>query len=107
MKQRYFATARMAGLSPWRGDGSINMSRNLYILATALFFLAAASFAMSWILGSHQPDLPSETQMWRTMALGLFLLGAISCLIGTVTNMFEQASRRHDERERRRNGKST
>ncbi len=83
------------------------MSRNLYILAAALLVLGAASFGMSWILGSHQPDLPEETQLWRTMALILFLLGAISCLVGTVTNMFEQASRRHEERERRRNGRST
>jgi hypothetical protein len=82
------------------------MSRNLYILAAALLVLAAASFGMSWTPGSHLPGLPGETQIWRTMALVLFLLGAISCLIGTLTNMFEQVSRRHEERERRRNGRS-
>ena len=82
------------------------MSRNLYILAAALLVLAAASFGMSWSAVAHQPALPGEAQMWRMMALVLFLLGALSCLIGTLTNMFEQASRRHEERERRRNGRS-
>lgn len=82
------------------------MSRNLYILAVVLVVLSAACFIMSWTLGSHSPDLPGEMSMWRMMALVLFLLGALSCLIGTLTHMFEQASRRHEERERRRNGRS-
>jgi hypothetical protein len=83
------------------------MSRNLYILSAALLVLAAASFGMSWTPGSHQPGLPGEAEMWRTMALILFFLGALSCFIGTITNMFEQASRRHEERERRKGGRST
>ncbi|MEO6828607.1 MAG: hypothetical protein ABI164_02270 [Acidobacteriaceae bacterium] len=77
------------------------MSRNLYILAASLLLLAAASFGMSWLPGSHQAGLPGEPIMWRTMALILFLLGAISCLSGTITNIFEQASRRHEARKRR------
>ncbi len=80
------------------------MSRNLYILAAALLLLALASFGMSWTPGANQPGLPGEAMMWRTMALGLFLLGAFSLLIGTLTNMFEQASRRHEQEERRRHG---
>jgi len=79
------------------------MSRNLYILALALVVLALGCLALSWTLVAHQPELPGETSMWRMMALVLFLLGAISCLIGTLTNMFEQASRRHDRR-RNNNG---
>ncbi len=82
------------------------MSRNLYILAAALLVLGAASFGMSLTPGAHQPGLPGEAVMWRTMALILFLLGTISCLIGTVTNLFEQASRRHEERELRKRRRS-
>ena len=82
------------------------MSRNLYILAAALLLLAAASFGMSLTPGAHLPGLPGEAVMWRTMALILFMLGAISCLIGTVTNLFEQASRRHEERELRKRRRS-
>jgi hypothetical protein len=83
------------------------MSRNLYILAAALLLLAAISLGMSWTPAAHQPGLPGEEQMWRTMALILFLLGALSCCAGTVTNLYEQASRRFEERERRKsNGPS-
>lgn len=82
------------------------MSRNLYILAAVLLVLAAASFGLSWSAVSHQPALPGEEQLWRVMSLVLLLLGALSCLAGTLTNLFEQASRRHEERERRKNGSS-
>ncbi len=77
------------------------MSRNLYILSAALIVFALASFGMSWTHGANEPGLPGEAQMWRMIALGLFVLGALSGLIGTLTNLFEQASRRHEERERR------
>jgi uncharacterized membrane protein len=82
-----------------RSVGEHAMSRNLYILAAALALFALASFGMSLTHGSHEPDLPGEAQMWRSMALILFLIGALSCFAGVVTNMFEQASRRHEERE--------
>lgn len=81
------------------------MSRNLYIMAAALLVLAAASFGMSWLPGAHEPGLPGVATMWRTLALTLFVLGSLSWLIGTVTNLFEQASRRHDDRERRKGGR--
>jgi hypothetical protein len=58
---------------------------------------------MSWVHISNQVELPGVAQMWRTMALTLFLLGTLSCLSATVTGLFEQVSRRHEERERRRN----
>lgn len=77
------------------------MSRNLYILSAVLIVFALACFGMSWFRVSNEPGLPGVAQMWRMMALGLFLLGTISCLFGTLTNLFEQASRRHEERERR------
>ncbi len=82
------------------------MSRNLYILGAALVVLAIACLGMSWTPGAHQPAFPGEAQMWRMMALVLFLLGALSSFIGTITNLFEQASRRHEERERRKRGPS-
>jgi len=78
-----------------------DMSRNLYILSAALVVFSLVSFGMSWTHASNEPGLPGEAQMWRTMALLLFLLGTVSCLIGTITHMFEQASRRHEERELR------
>lgn len=80
------------------------MSRNLYILAAALLLFAVASFAMSWTAGA---GMPGESQMWRMMALVLFLLSALSCLSGTLTNLFEQTSRRHEELDRRKGGRSS
>ncbi|MHB8301296.1 MAG: hypothetical protein ACYDC6_00460 [Acidobacteriaceae bacterium] len=77
------------------------MSRNLYILSAALIVFALASFGISWTHASNQPGLPGEALMWRTMALALFLLGALSCLAGTMTQLYEQASRRHAAREAR------
>ncbi|MGH9615151.1 MAG: hypothetical protein ACRD28_00310 [Acidobacteriaceae bacterium] len=77
------------------------MSRNLYILSAVLVVLALASFGISWTHAANQPGLPGEAQMWRMIALGLFVLGALACLSGTITNLFEQASRRFEERERR------
>jgi hypothetical protein len=82
------------------------MSRNLYILSGALLIFAVASFGMSWLPISNEPGLPGVAQMWRMMALVLFVLGVFSCLFGTITNLFEQASRRHEERERRQGGRS-
>ncbi len=79
------------------------MSRNLYLLSAALLVFALASFGMSWTHSANEPGLPGEAQMWRMMALALFVLGALSCFFGTLTNLFEQASRRHEERERRQN----
>jgi hypothetical protein len=78
-----------------------SMSRNLYLLSAALIVFALASFGMSWTQASNQPGLPGVAQMWRVIALGLFVVGVGACLSGTVTNLFEQASRRHEERERR------
>jgi hypothetical protein len=77
------------------------MSRNLYLLSGVLLLFALASFGISWIHFSNEPGLPGVAQMWRMIALTLFVLGALACLSGTVTNLFEQASRRHEERERR------
>ncbi|MES2220427.1 MAG: hypothetical protein V4587_05610 [Acidobacteriota bacterium] len=77
------------------------MSRNLYLLSAVLLVFALGSFAMSWTHIANHPGLPGVVQMWRMMALALFVLGTLACLSGTVTNLFEQASRRHEERERR------
>ena len=86
----------------WRHPRSTSMSRNLYLLSAALIVFALASFGMSWTHASSQPGLPGVAQMWRMIALGLFVMGTLACLGGTLTNLFEQASRRHEERERRR-----
>lgn len=75
------------------------MSRNLYILAASLVLLAVLSFGMSWTPGANQPGLPGEAILWRMMAVFLFLLGVLSGLIGSLTHLFEQASRRHDEQQ--------
>jgi hypothetical protein len=91
------------GLSgAFQAPRAILMSRNLYLLSAALLVFALASFGMSWTHFSNQPGLPGVAQMWRIIALTLFVLGAVACLSGTVTNLFEQASRRHEERERQR-----
>ncbi|HEX4022016.1 MAG TPA: hypothetical protein VHX63_12800 [Acidobacteriaceae bacterium] len=78
------------------------MSRNFYILAGALLLFSIISLGMSWTHAAHEPGLPGEAMMWRSMSLVFFLLSAVVCLIGTITHMFEQASRRHEERESRK-----
>ena len=95
-------SAATMGLSgAFQAPRVILMSRNLYLLSAALLVFALASFGMSWTHSANEPGLPGVAQMWRMMALVLFVLGALACLSGTVTNLFEQASRRYEERERR------
>ncbi len=79
------------------------MSRNLYILSAALLLFAGVSFAMSWAPGSHATGLPGIVQMWRSIALFLSLLGIFCALVASITMLFEQVSRRHEEQQRRRN----
>ena len=47
------------------------MGRNLYILAGTLFFLALASYGISWTNIAQQPGSPGDVSLWRTMASGL------------------------------------
>ncbi len=75
------------------------MSRNFYILAGAFLLFAVVSLGMSWTPGAHDPGMPGEAQIWRTMAFLFFFASALVCLIGTITNTFEQASRRHREQQ--------
>ncbi len=77
------------------------MSRNLYLLSAVLLVFALGSFGMSWTPSANHPGLPGVAQMWRMISLALFVLGTLACLSGTVINLFEQVSRRHDERQRR------
>ena len=79
-----------------------SMSRNLYILSAALLLFAGISFAMSWAPGSNAPGLPGVVQMWRSIALFLSLLGIFCSLAATVTVLFEQVSRRHEQQQRQR-----
>lgn len=74
------------------------MSRNFYILAGVFLLFALVAFGISWTRGAHEPGLPDEREMWRMLSLFFFLGSALTCLVGTITNMFEQASRRHEER---------
>jgi len=73
------------------------MSRNFYILASALGFFALLSAGMTMIPSSFQPGLPANGSLWRTVAL-LMLLAALACaLIGVMSNLFEQVDRRSEE----------
>lgn len=83
------------------------MSRNFYILAGAFLLFSLISLGMSlgllWTHGAVQGTLPGDAPAWRILALFFFFGSALVCMIGTITNMFEQASRRHQERERQEN----
>ena len=82
------------------------MSRNFYILAGAFLLFSLISLGMSWTHSAQAQGLPGDTAAWRILALIFFVVSAFVCMIGTVTHMFEQASRRHEERQWRE-GKRT
>ena len=75
------------------------MSRNFYILATALGFFALLAAGMTFVPLSFQPGLPANGSLWRTVAL-LMMLAALACaLIAVMSNLFEQVDR-HSEQAR-------
>jgi len=84
------------------------MGRNLYILAGTLLFFSLASFGLSFNTIAHQPGSPGDVSLWRTMAIGFFVLSMVVALAGSLSSLFEQAERRAElarleRRKRRRN----
>lgn len=82
------------------------MGRNLYILAGTLLFFALASFGLSFNMIAHQPGSPGDVSLWRTMAIGFFVLSMVVALAGSLSALLEQAERRAElarlERRKRR-----
>ena len=77
------------------------MSRNLYILGATLLVLSLISCGLAWTRVAHAPGSPGDVALWRTIGLVLLLLALVSSVIGTLTAMFEQSSRRNQEQARR------
>ena len=76
------------------------MSRNFYALAATLLLLSLASCGMTFVPSSFQPGLPANGSLWKTLSTFLVLLGLVSALIGSLSNLFEQVDRRSEERRR-------
>lgn len=77
------------------------MGRNLYILAASLGGLALLSVVLSFTNVAQQPGSAGDAALWRTSAIALFCLALIVALGGTLSSLFEQAERRHEEQRRR------
>ena len=73
------------------------MGRNLYILAGALVLFALISCGISYTNIAQQPGSPGDVALWRTMGLGLFVIGLLVALAGILSSLFEQAERRNEE----------
>lgn len=78
------------------------MGRNLYILAGSLILFALISCGIAYTNIAHQPGSPGDVSLWRTMGLGLFVLGLFVALAGVLSSLFEQAERRNEESRRAR-----
>jgi uncharacterized BrkB/YihY/UPF0761 family membrane protein len=78
------------------------MGRNLFILAATLVFFALVSCGISYTNIAQQPGSPGDISLWRTMAMGLFVVGCLVALAGIFSALFEQAERRTDEARRAR-----
>jgi multisubunit Na+/H+ antiporter MnhB subunit len=76
------------------------MGRNLYILAGALILFALISYGISYTNIAQQPGSPGDVSLWRTMGLGLFVVGLVVALAGILSSLFEQAERRNEEARR-------
>jgi len=81
------------------------MGRNLFILAGSLILFALISCGVAFTNIAQQPGSPGDASLWRTMGLGLFVVGLLVALAGILSSLFEQAERRAEEsrRARRRN----
>jgi hypothetical protein len=78
------------------------MGRNLYILAATLVLFALISCAISYTNIAQQPGSPGDVSLWRTMGLGLLVVGLLVALAGILSSLFEQAERRDEEARRTR-----
>jgi hypothetical protein len=76
------------------------MGRNLYILAASLIIFALISCGIAYTNIAHQPGSPGDVSLWRTMGLGLLVLGLLVALAGVLSSLFEQAERRAEEARR-------
>ena len=76
------------------------MGRNLFILAGSLILFALISCGISLTNVAQQPGSPGDVSLWRTMGLGLFVLGLLVALAGIFSALFEQAERRTDDARR-------
>ena len=76
------------------------MGRNLYILAATLAVLALVCGILSFTNIAQQPGSPGDVSLWRTMGLGLFVVGLLVALAGILSSLFEQAERRNEEERR-------
>ncbi len=76
------------------------MGRNLYILAATLALFALISCGISFTNIAQQPGSPGDVSLWRTMGLGLFVVGLLVALAGILSTLFEQAERRDEEARR-------
>ena len=73
------------------------MGRNLYILAGTLVLFALISCGIAYTNIAQQPGSPGDVSLWRTMALGLLVVGLMVALAGILSSLFEQAERRNEE----------
>ncbi|MFC6646666.1 hypothetical protein ACFQBQ_13930 [Granulicella cerasi] len=85
------------------------MGRNLYILAATLGVLALVCGGLSLVHVAQGPGSPGDAALWRTTGIVLFLIAMVVGLGGTLSALFEQAERRHEqqreaERRARREG---
>ena len=76
------------------------MGRNLYILAASLILFALISCGVAYTNIARQPGSPGDVSLWRTMGLGLLVIGLLIALAGIFSSLFEQAERRADEARR-------
>jgi multisubunit Na+/H+ antiporter MnhB subunit len=83
------------------------MGRNLYILAATVGFLALVCGVLSFTNIAQQPGSPGDVRLWRTMGLGLLVVGLVVALAGILSSLLEQAERRaaqdrQQDRQRKR-----
>jgi hypothetical protein len=78
------------------------MGRNLFILAATLVLFALVSCGVAYTNIAQQPGSPGDASLWRTMGLGLFVVGLVVALAGILSSLFEQAERRADQARRDR-----
>ena len=78
------------------------MGRNLFILAATLVLFALVSCGIAYTNIAQQPGSPGDVSIWRTMGLGLFVLGLVVALAGILSSLFEQAERRAEHQRQLR-----
>jgi hypothetical protein len=76
------------------------MGRNLYILSGSLILFALISCGIAYTNIARQPGSPGDVSLWRTMGLGLLVVGLFVALAGILSSLFEQAERRAEEARR-------